>query len=462
MNMHCFEWLSILGWLFFLVHRQEAPTITEISTSTSTHVSKTTTSATIKKQDQQVVDTTNKKTTITSYLMRGIINIFLVIILSTFVIDATPFNQFADFIPFDDTTIGSLLVAMEEYRTDVLLPNYYVPYIYPIGLYQGVWDLFTGTNDHNYRVESVITYHNGTEISHWSPDWGLMTWYEKKRYQRPMTYYENFIDAACRDCYATYYAQQYGPNVASVRLLSHCEYPLLSPPGNIFDMEYFFRPAKEEMIPREPEELFILNYCDDMDDRCEEYTKRGYCNSDDDDILFIAVRYCKYSCKMCNYDANALIVGSRVSLYYVNERRYYDASVLKVQVLHHIKRYLLQYDGFETPEWTSAINLQRQGFVILNETSTDSEVVNELFHKDASNADSGTVETQTSSSTILEDEDESDHEENDSDEMDRSDEENEDEATAETGHDENDPDEFDSIDEENNDEETEERFNDEL
>jgi hypothetical protein len=419
MNMHCFEWISILGWLFFLIERQ--PTTTATSTEKQ-----------VKQSDRNAIKS------ISSRLMKGFIDLFLFTIISTFLMDAIPFSTLTDFIPYDDTQLESILLYIDDFRTQVLLANYYEPFIHPIGLHQGVWDLFTGTNDHNYRIESVITYNNGTQISLWSPDWGAMTWYEKKRWQRPMTFYENFIEAGCMDCYATYYAQQYGPNVASVQLLSHCEYPPISPPGNLFDMEYFFKPAREVLVSREPEEIYTLNYCDDMDDRCEEYTERGYCNSDNDEILFGMVRNCRYSCKMCKYDADTLSVGTHISVYFEIEEQYFDATVQQVQLVHHIRRYLLEYDEYEKQIWTTAITLRQKGFVILKEknatgedsqTAADSDEVEELNNevKNYIDPNDSDLEEEIRMSTDMNDIDELDHDVSDTEDTEHGDE-HEDEA----------------------------------
>ena len=363
MNMHCFEWLAILGWLFFLVERQP-------NDANTTRIARDDMKETSKPAIAQTSNTND------SAWRRGVINLFLLLVTATFLFDTIPFNQFASMLPNLGVTTDALehiLLAFHKFRTNVAQPKFYEPYLYPIGLYQGTWDLFTGANDHNYRYETIITYDNGTFIEHWSPDWGTMTWYEKKRWQAPMTFYENLAALGCIDCYAAYYTQQYGPNVASVRIISHCEYPELEPPGNIFDPEYFFRLAKEPFVHSPPEELFVLNYCDDILDECEDYAKSGGCRSRNDKTLSGMVVNCRYSCRMCHHDADSLQVGTRIAVYSTAHRQFMEGTVLEVNIIQYIRQYLIQYDIlYAKPMWTTSMLLRNQGVLIL--TASDSEL----------------------------------------------------------------------------------------
>ena len=157
MNMHCFEWLSILGWLFFLVERKQCDAL---GTQETNH--------------------TKEKLWI-----RLLVNIFILLVTASFLFDTIPFSHFAEMLPnmgYATDLIGTSLLTLEDYRVEVAIPRYYEPYLFPLGLHQGIWDLFTGTNDHNYRFETIVTFENGTSTEVWSPDWGTMTWYEKKRW----------------------------------------------------------------------------------------------------------------------------------------------------------------------------------------------------------------------------------------------------------------------------------------
>lgn len=364
--MHCFEWLSILGWLFFLVERQQ---IDVGSVSESNETITTTKHLKSTSKSTSIATLTQTNTLKDSRWSRILINVFIFIVTVSFLFDTIPFVQFAGMLPsMGDTTdvLEHILLTLDDFRTDVAQPKYYEPYLFPLGLHQGTWDLFTGTNDHNYRFETIVTFENGTSVEHWSPDWGTMTWYEKKRWQRPMTFYENFAEHGCKDCYAVYIAQLYGPKVASVRINSHCEYPELEPPGNLFDMEYFFRPAKETLVRSPPEELFVLNYCDDTLDECEVYANRGRCRSRNDETLSGMVVHCRYSCRMCHNEADTLQVGARIAVYFAAHRQYVDGTVLDAKVVQHIRQFLIEYDRFhDTPKWTTSMSLRNRGLLIL-------------------------------------------------------------------------------------------------
>ena len=131
-------------------------------------------------------------------------------------------------------------------------------------------------------------------------------------------------------------------------------------------MEYFFKPAKETLVRSEPEELLVLNYCDDTWDECEEYAKRGLCKSRNDETLSGMVVNCRYSCQLCHNDADSLQVGARISVYIADHGEYVDGTVLGVKLVQHIRRYLIEYDSYyETPKWTSSMVLRQQGVLIL-------------------------------------------------------------------------------------------------
>jgi hypothetical protein len=379
MNMHCFEWLTMIGWLFFLVEREDINNVhNKATTADAVAVNETYTGST---NDQGKTNTPLTSATTASTDMkhhrisRTLINLFLLIAIPTFVFDTIPFNELTRFIPsYADNApllqrLESILLTIHEFRTKVALPSYYIPFVHAIGLYQGVWDLFSGAQDHNNRIETIIQFRNDTLASHISPDWSNMTWYEKKRWQRVMTFYENFVEVACMDCYASYYAEQYGPKnvVRSVRLMLHKQQPPIEPPGNVFDMDYFFKPAKEVLVNRAPEEIFLLNHCDDAVDECEELMQLGYCasnnnNDGSDKILLQMTKNCRRSCELCNVDAAALEIGNRVSVFYVLDEQYFDGTIIDTKMLHTVRQYLIQYDGYEDkPEWASSVALRRLG-----------------------------------------------------------------------------------------------------
>jgi hypothetical protein len=416
MNMHCFEWLTMIGWLFFLVERQDDAKENDlIPKLTSTNAAGANDTNDVKPQNETIASSDSAKTSGTvvksHWTRRMLIDLFLLIAIPTFVFDTIPFNELTRFIPsnVDNKTasmspllerLESALLALNNFRTNVAQPYFYIPFVHPIGLYQGVWDLFTGSQDHNNRIETIIHYRNDTFYTHISPDWINMTWYVKKRWQRVMTFYENFMDLACMDCYARYYAEQHGPKdaVRSVRLMLHSEQPPIEPPGNIFDMEYFFKPAKEALVSHTPKEIFLLNYCDDTEDECEEYMEKGHCSSNSDEsdsVLLQMTKRCRQSCQLCDVEADAFEIGARVSVFYIKDEEYMDGTIIDLKTLHTVRQYLIQYDGYENePEWTTSIALRRLGVRLL---PNDSKV-------GAMSDDSGDAEASETTSDLSSDE----------------------------------------------------------
>ena len=196
MNMHCFEWLTMIGWSFFLVERQEEQEgdkghdcMNGTTSNAAAGVNETKGTG-----GQGPTNATSTSTAGTpNRTVRKCINLFLMILIPTFIYDTIPIREIANFFPvtkssnseklsWSERTVWTLL-KMQSFRTNVARPYYYESFVQSIGLYQGVWDLFTGSQDLNNRVETIIKYRNGTVASHISPDWKNITWYEKKRYQ---------------------------------------------------------------------------------------------------------------------------------------------------------------------------------------------------------------------------------------------------------------------------------------
>jgi hypothetical protein len=191
-----------------------------------------------------------------------------------------------------------------------------------------------------------------------------------------MSFYDNFLDT-CKDCYASYYAELHGPKnvIRSVRLMFHTEKPPDEPQGNIFDMDYFFKPAKETLVSNTPKEIFLLNYCDDDEDECEEFMKLGYCTSKNDIALLEMTKKCRSSCGLCDVDTDALEIGQRVSVYYTKDAQYYDGTIIDTKLLHTVRQYLIRDDEFsEEPEWTTSITLRKLGVRLLTNDTEKGKV----------------------------------------------------------------------------------------
>lgn len=357
MNMHCFEWLSILGWLMFLV---EEP----LQTS------------------EKIVP----RLPVRGVIGRFFINVFLVAVLTIFLVDTAPLSQFEVLAPKFALPVVKELVDLRDVAIEELID----PYLTPVGLYQGVWSMFAGAPDQDSQYEVVIQYENGTETSWLSPDWSKMTWYEKKRFQRPMSFYDNFgtQPPVVWDAFTRYWTNVYGPNVVSAELILHLDTPP-DPPADLG----WFEPARQPM-ERESEVKYTINICDDLHDECEEWADKGLC--DDTSETFHMVDKCRRSCDFC-VDVDDVAVDDRISVFWESYDRYYDTKVNVI--FERPKRFLLEYEVYETDEerfeWVDAFTLRRRRFRLLardagegmeagDDKETDSEEIN---------ADNGVQET---------------------------------------------------------------------
>lgn len=204
MNMHVFEILSIIGWCMFLIQ----PDISHRDYKSMT--AKTNTDL-------------NRKT-MTRYLLdiiqhTWVVNSFLLAITTILILDTFPLYEIQDVLngvisvplssllakitsPSQLSVVSGLVYAINHIQTKLLYLNelrrnylfpYVTKYLYPIGLYQAVWTLYSGapdmsciftTNITAYTImpDSNSSNHQLNSYSYVSPDWGTMTWYEKKRW----------------------------------------------------------------------------------------------------------------------------------------------------------------------------------------------------------------------------------------------------------------------------------------
>jgi hypothetical protein len=220
-------------------------------------------------------------------------------------------------------------------------------------------DMFAGAPNQIYRYEALIRFANGATTSWWSPDWAAMTWYEKKRWQRVLTFYDNFeaeTAAPVRDAYARKLAREYG-NVASVEWIAHFDTPDEEPPSHLGPWDLFEREYTHEIVP-----LQFINFCDDVLDDCPVWAAAGSCDRDTVAMLAQCLRSCNF-CALVEH----LEVGSRIAVYWDQEETLYDATVRQVR-----GSYLqLEYDEYDNEgeqfEWIDGATLHRRGFVELEE-----------------------------------------------------------------------------------------------
>ena len=481
MNLHIFEMLSIIGWCMFFIQ----PDLSyqeytgNIGTCRSKSSIRTRNTATDNLDSNKA--TTNHVTAKRYFLEMiqnmWIINAFLLTLTIIFMIDMFPLLEIHVIVGavmarppettashathsflFGLSQIGTAVQTLCSYlltlRTDHFFP-FLMKYIYPIGLYQGVWDLYSDPASTccyfvtNITAYSIITngsagtsstYHQQYSYVHRSPDTATMTWYTKKRYQRPMTMDFSRI---CRDCYVRYHANNIindalknddsnitNMQFASATLMGHCENA--PPPPSVDDWfnwsGWFFADAKQsEYILHDPILFYSTNICNDLNvEMCREYLNEGYCEAaqnldtyrhsfkngtirtDYDKLAYNITQTCRQSCKFCpedGYDADNLKLGTRISIFwpapkwsYIGEKYkydeasgYYDCKIVQVKD-RPLKQYLLKYDNATYGnEWFDPMTLRDLGYHLLPinehlETEVSSALLDDINNNDDDDA----------------------------------------------------------------------------
>ena len=346
MNMHCFEWLAMMGWMFFLAE----PTF------------------------QKPMD---------GHISRHGVTVLLLIVLTIFAIDTAPIEELCDAAPALFERTRPILRRIKY----TVQPKIVTPYLAPIGLSQDVWNMFMAAPDEVFEYEAVIKLDNDTEVIWNQPHWEDMNWLQKKRWQRPMTYYDALADGhhwPVMEAFARGIANDHGgiDNVRSVIVSVHVERP---PPPNGLG---FFDKAKQRRFRQSTKNIFTLNLCDDFDARCPYWSRVGSCHAPQVShaalivvpwgcilirfTLFqhwkVMVASCRRSCELC-YDTSVLHVGSRIALlYHPPDQEYYPVTV--VDVTNEGRRFLIEYDDYEFDaeryEWLDRIDLRFRKFKLLS------------------------------------------------------------------------------------------------
>lgn len=345
MNMHCFEWLAMLGWVFFLAE----PVYQKPSESK---------------------------------LSRHALTAGLLLLLAVFAIDTVPLDEFFD------ATRGTF----DAFRPPVMRFKYGAQehvvhrFLSPVGLAQGVWNMFMAAPDQVFTYEAAMKLQNGTVVVWNQPHWDDMNWLEKKRWQRPMTYYDTLGDGhewPVMEAFARGIAMDHGggvDNVRSVLITVHTDRP--PPPTGLG----FFDRAKQKRYREGSKRIFSLNLCDDMDSRCAGWAKAGDCNSPQVRNMLYVLRYvlfschyfeqqhmyvmldtCRQSCGFC-YDTSILRVKSRIAILHPDDWNFYVATV--VEITNGARRFRIEYDDYEYDyerfEWLDRVDMRQRKFKVLS------------------------------------------------------------------------------------------------
>jgi hypothetical protein len=104
-----------------------------------------------------------------------------------------------------------------------------------------------------------------------------MKWWEKKRFQRPMDYFDYLPDEnehAAHEALCKKLAKEYGPDVISVKLELNTWAGPEEPPE---DLGWWDFPAKQPMQFTGWTELFLLNINENFHPECDHWAEEGEC-----------------------------------------------------------------------------------------------------------------------------------------------------------------------------------------
>lgn len=236
MNMHCFEWLSLLGWMPFLVTPDDAAAAPATTTPESSSSSEN------KNKKKNHTNNTNK-----SYY-RWVVNAG---ILSLLVANTTQCNVMT-YVEESSPAVLKPIFSQYNAASEYLRDNYVHPFTFPLGLYQYAWDLYKGdVNTSHKSYILTLTFENGGEpLTYQSPDWYDTPWYIKKRNQRPMDYIEHLAypehNGAAYKRLCENFAKMHGGGdgnvvIAQVQLEYTWRWGALEPPS---DLNWWTDPAQ--------------------------------------------------------------------------------------------------------------------------------------------------------------------------------------------------------------------------
>jgi len=194
MSMHCFEYLTLLGWCVFLV--QPMPS------------------------SSQTRGPGLLRRTVDSLLVLA-----LVAALATMSLPSHLVQQL-----FGPVLFPSRLLEYQGATAQVIRPV-----LEYSGLWFEYWTMFDDPSSHSRRYKAIITKENDDDgeeqVEIWrSPDWTTMNWLERKRHQRTMDYYEILEDDENGwVALAEYLARLYGPEVTAVELIYEMKQPYSFP-----------------------------------------------------------------------------------------------------------------------------------------------------------------------------------------------------------------------------------------
>lgn len=378
----------MMGWFPFLV--QPLPSTTDTMTNRSKEVAAANgTTTTMNGDTKKPKDAPKPQAPGSGFLYQSAVNVFISFVIFSFLMDTAPINELYGILP---VSTHALLDQTSEFR-ELAVHSYLDPYILsPLGVYTGVWNLFCVAPDEINQFEGVINLGNGTSVYWHSPDWAEKTWYEKKRFQRPMTFYEYLGDGPVVGLYDTFTRQIAAPytDVMSVELYHHQWVP--PPPLENAGFWDVARHASDDDYKLTVKELYTLNLCDNTDDRCFEWAEEGSCFAHEH--YKIMMERCRRVCGYCD-ETDDIVVGSRIKLYWPVDRFFYDATVR--EITSDQKRFYVEYDiheGTDQFEWVTKFQMRERFFFFTRDPTAYTNDGMELNYVDTAETEPMAVDEQ--------------------------------------------------------------------
>ena len=179
MNMHMFEWLSILGWCVFLIQPKAANEKSIKMPKNKDHADT---------EPSANINNKSKVSIVGSFVWKTLVNLYVIFFTVSILLDCFPYKEVTVWLPTSARASWKNFIKKKEEFFETKLD----PYLTAVGLsQQGDWGMYSNVvvNEDVWRIDAELT--NGTIVrSIWrSPNWHEYTNWERKFHCRTMNYF---------------------------------------------------------------------------------------------------------------------------------------------------------------------------------------------------------------------------------------------------------------------------------
>lgn len=266
MNLHTFQWLSMLGWLSFLVQvNQEVD-----NGGTIKHTMEDSSGEEDKGRADESCDVT-KRTSRNPLRFVGHVAFPLFIILFT-ALSAFPATDLCNLM--EESTLLPIMEEIEEIQEMITSLAPFKVWGELTGMVQSPWNMFSNPNGKNTRIVGRITYRHNDTVEYWSqPEWTQMSAWERKKIFRQALFWQSvpqgkywrqemvFQRAICQRI-----AGQFGPDKDKIYSIALKIATTESYPRHLMFQEsssvwaWLSAPARERTFSDYYEELLYVHY----------------------------------------------------------------------------------------------------------------------------------------------------------------------------------------------------------